>query len=101
MGINDIRTSIEGYIWIIRNIKNRSKKIESIFLLDDLYLRITKTYPQLTAEIKDAIRGIQYESAVVGTSCCRRCRYTKWQDCKCFITKTNAFAPEPSKINLN
>lgn len=92
----DLRTAIEGRVWVVENVKNRAKSMETIFALDDMYLRIKKDSKigkgPLLSEIKSAIHWIRYKSHVVGTSCCRRCRHTQWQNCKCFVTKTNAFS---------
>ena len=93
MSLRDIRTAIEGKQWIIHSCRNRARIIETIFELDDLYQQISKDSSKapLLKTIKHAIRREQWTCHVVGASCCRRCRYTEFQNCRCFLTKTGAF----------
>ena len=96
MGINDLRTAIEGRVWVIENVLNRAKSMENIFALDDLYIHISShkhlSKTSLLKKVKKGIRWTMWTSHCVGTSCCRHCRRTQYQDCNCFVTRTKAFS---------
>jgi hypothetical protein len=88
MTVADLRTAIEGMSWVIDKTLNRAKVAETIFELQDLRLLILKhrRYHRLLPTVNYALRLPQAGPAMCGARCCRRCRYTQWGDCRCWLS---------------
>ncbi len=92
MGIEDIRTAIEGNFWVAAHVGNPAKRVESIFALQDLGLKISRDSKLCTGSLRKDIKYVlrmvntgACTSAIMGSYCCRHCRYTRWGYCKCAI----------------